>query len=53
MYARDLGQRMALQMWTLEDAPTYEVNLVWHSSTEKDLDQQWMRRVIEQLFARA
>jgi DNA-binding transcriptional LysR family regulator len=53
MYARDLGQRMALQMWTLEDAPTYEVNLVWHSSTEKDLDQQGMRRVIEQLFARA
>lgn len=52
MYARDLGQRMALQMWTLENAPTYEVNLVWHSSTEQDLDQQWMRGVIGQLFAR-
>lgn len=52
MYARDLGQRMKLQMWSIEDAPTYEVNLVWHSSTEQDLDQQWLRGVIGHLFAR-
>jgi hypothetical protein len=28
------------------------VNLVWHSSTEQDSDQQWMRGVIERLFSR-
>ena len=52
MYARDLSQRMQLQMWTIEEAPFYEVNLVWHSSTEQDSDQQWMRGVIERLFMR-
>ena len=52
MYARDLSQRMQLQMWTIEEAPLYEVNLVWHSSTEQDSDQQWMRGVIERLFMR-
>jgi DNA-binding transcriptional LysR family regulator len=52
MYARELSQRVQLQMWTIEDAPAYEVNLVWHSSTEQDSDQQWMRGVIERLFSR-
>jgi hypothetical protein len=52
MYARELSQRVQLQMWTIEDAPAYEVNLVWHSSTEQDSDQQWMRGVIERLFRR-
>jgi DNA-binding transcriptional LysR family regulator len=52
MYARDLGQRQQLQMWTIEDAPTYEVNLVWHTSTDQDADQQWMRGMIERLFSR-
>lgn len=52
MYARELSQRVQLQMWTIEDAPVYEVNLVWHSSTEQDSDQQWMRGVIERLFTR-
>ena len=52
MYARELSQRVQLQMWTIEDAPVYEVNLVWHSSTEQDSDQQWRRGVIERLFMR-
>ena len=52
MYARDLSQRQQLQMWTIEEAPVYEVNLVWHTSTEQDADQQWMRGVIERLFSR-
>jgi DNA-binding transcriptional LysR family regulator len=52
MYARDLSQRLQLQMWTIEEAPAYEVNLVWHASTDQDADQQWMRGVVERLFAR-
>jgi DNA-binding transcriptional LysR family regulator len=53
MYARDLSQRLQLQMWTIEEAPAYEVNLVWHASTDQDADQQWMRGTIERLFSRA
>ncbi len=53
MYARDLGQRQQLQMWTIEDAPSYEVNLVWHTSTDQDADQKWMRGMIERLFSRS
>lgn len=52
MYARDLSQRFRLQMWAFEDAPVYEVHMVWHSSTEQDSDQQWMRGLIERLFTR-
>jgi DNA-binding transcriptional LysR family regulator len=52
MYARNLSQRLQLQMWTIEEAPAYEVNLVWHASTDQDADQQWMRGVVERLFAR-
>jgi len=52
MYARDLSQRLQLQMWAIQDAPVYEVNMVWHSSTDQDADQQWMRGAIERLFAR-
>lgn len=52
MYARDLSQRLQLQMWAIEDAPTYEVHMVWHSSTEQDSDQRWMRGLIERLFSR-
>jgi hypothetical protein len=39
-------------MWAFEDAPVYEVHMVWHSSTEQDSDQQWMRGLIERLFTR-
>jgi DNA-binding transcriptional LysR family regulator len=53
MYARDLSQRLQLQMWTIEEAPTYEVNLVWHASTDQEADQQWMRGMVERLFSRA
>jgi hypothetical protein len=52
MYARNLSQRLQLKMWTIEEAPAYEVNLVWHASTDQDADQQWMRGVVERLFAR-
>jgi DNA-binding transcriptional LysR family regulator len=53
MYARDLSQRLQLQMWTIEDAPVYEVNLVWHASTDQEADQQWMRGAVKRLFSRA
>lgn len=52
MYARELSQRVPVQVWTIDDAPVYEVNLVWHSSTEQDLDQQWMRGLLGRLFMR-
>jgi len=52
MYARDLSERLQIQMWAIEEAPSYEVNLVWHASTEQDADQLWMRGVIERLFCR-
>lgn len=53
MYARDLCQRLPLQMWAIENAPAYEVHLVWHSSTDQDADQQWMRGLIARLFVRS
>jgi DNA-binding transcriptional LysR family regulator len=53
MYARDLSQRLQLQMWAIEEAPTYEVNLVWHASTDQEADQQWMRGMVQRLFSRA
>ena len=52
MYARELSQRMNLQMWHLSQAPTYEVHLVWHSSTDGDSAHQWMRDLIGGLFRR-
>ena len=52
MYARDLCQRLQLQMWAIEDAPVYEVHMVWHSSTDQDSDHQWVRGLIERLYSR-
>lgn len=52
MYARDLCQRLQLQMWAIEDAPVYEVHMVWHSSTDQDSDHQWLRGLIERLYSR-
>jgi hypothetical protein len=39
-------------MWAFEDAPVYEVHMLWHSSTEQDSDQQWLRAEVERLFTR-
>lgn len=52
MYARSMRQRYALRTWELVDAPSYEVRLVWHASTSKDTAQQWLRTLIQRLFAR-
>lgn len=52
MYAENLQQRYDLRTWHIPDAPTYEVQLVWHSSTDHDLGHQWLRTLIKQLFQR-
>jgi DNA-binding transcriptional LysR family regulator len=53
MYAENLRKRNPLRVWRLPNAPFYEVRLVWHASTERDPAQQWMRALLQQLFARA
>lgn len=53
MYARDLVQRQGLKAYRIQDAPSYEVHLLWHSSTERDERHRWMRALVKQLFWRA
>lgn len=53
MYARDLAERQGLRAYRIEDAPSYEVHLLWHSSTERDEAHQWMRALVKKLFLRA
>lgn len=52
MYARDLCQRYNFRAWGIPSAPSYEVRLVWHGSTDKDQVHQWMRALVRQLFRR-
>jgi DNA-binding transcriptional LysR family regulator len=52
MYARDLSRRFDFRIWGIPGAPTYEVRLVWHGSTDKDPAHQWMRSLVHQLFKR-
>ena len=52
MYARNLGQRHDCRIWELPDAPSYEVRLVWHSSTDRDPAHQWMRALVHRLYKR-
>jgi DNA-binding transcriptional LysR family regulator len=52
MYARNLLLRYDLRVWQIPKAPSYEVRLVWHSSTDRDPAHQWMRALIKQLFNR-
>ena len=52
MYARNLGQRHDCRIWELPGAPSYEVRLVWHSSTDQDPAHQWMRALVHRLYKR-
>jgi DNA-binding transcriptional LysR family regulator len=52
MYARKLHERYDLRVWKLEEAPHYEVRLVWHASTASDPAHQWLRQRLHALFAR-
>ncbi len=53
MYALDLAARQGLKAYRIEDAPSYEVHLLWHGSTERDEAHQWMRALVKRLFLRA
>jgi DNA-binding transcriptional LysR family regulator len=50
MYARKLSQRYGFRIWGITGAPSYEVRLVWHGSTDRDPAHQWMRDLVRQLF---
>lgn len=52
MYANNLRQRYDFRVWKIPDAPTYEVRMVWHSSTDKDPAHLWMRALVQRLFQR-
>lgn len=52
MYANNLRQRYDFRVWKIPDAPTYEVRIVWHSSTDKDPAHLWMRALVQRLFQR-
>ena len=52
MYAHNLRQRYDFRVWGIPDAPTYEVRMVWHSSTDNDSAHQWMRALVQRLFQR-
>lgn len=52
MYAHNLRQRYDFRVWGIPGAPTYDVHLVWHSSTNNDPAQQWMRALVHKLFKR-
>ncbi len=52
MYARNLMLRYDLRTWRIAEAPSYEVRLVWHSSTDRDPAHQWMQALVKQLFHR-
>jgi DNA-binding transcriptional LysR family regulator len=52
MYARDLAARHDLRMYRIQDAPSYEVHLLWHNSTDRDEAHRWMRGLIKSLFLR-
>lgn len=52
MFANNLSQRYDFKIWSIPDAPTYEVRMVWHSSTDNDSAHQWMRALVQHLFQR-
>ncbi len=52
MFANNLRQRYGFKVWGIADAPTYEVRMVWHSSTDKDPAHLWMRALVQRLFQR-
>ena len=52
MYARNLNQRHDFRIWELPGAPSYEVRLVWHRSTDRDPAHLWMRSLVRKLYKR-
>ncbi len=52
MYALGLAKRQGLKAYRIEGAPSYEVHLLWHGSTERDEAHQWMRALVKQRFQR-
>ena len=52
MYANNLRKRYDFRVWGIPNAPTYEVRIVWHSSTDNDPAHQWMRALVQKLFKR-
>lgn len=55
MYAGNVAQRREMRVWDLPSAcaPSYDVRLVWHTSTAKDPAHQWIRAQVHRLFKRA
>lgn len=53
MYARQFSQRYDFRVWGIPGAPSYEVRLVWHGSTDRDPAHKWMRALVHELFNRA
>lgn len=53
MYALDLARRRGLKAYRIQGANSYEVHLLWHSSTERNEAHQWMRALVRKLFQRA
>jgi len=51
-YARQLSQRYDFRVWGIPGAPSYEVRLVWHGSTDRDPVHKWMRALVHALFSR-
>lgn len=53
MYANNLRQRYDFRVLGIPNAPSYEVRLVWHNTTDNDPAHTWMRALIRKLFARS
>ncbi len=52
MFANKLRHHYDFRIWGIPDAPTYEVRMVWHGSTDKDSAHQWIRALVQRLFKR-
>jgi DNA-binding transcriptional LysR family regulator len=52
MFVRELKTRQDLRVWDITDAPVYEVQIIWHKSTDTDSRHIWMRDLVCKLFQR-
>ena len=53
MYAESVVRHHPLRLWELPvTALGYTVNMLWHSSTEEDPGQAWLRQQVTALFER-
>ncbi len=52
MYATELTQHRPVRVWEIPITSLhYEVNMVWHSSTNQDPRHTWLRQQVHHLFA--